>query len=151
MMKDYCDVRESIDPVVSRLEDVEDDMQVCKNDIDVVRLWLSSVERDVRLLEGSMENAHQGIEDLGYQVNRFVSSIRTYNNQFTASHRALAQEMHQHKCEARADHESLLGKLARTDEIVDRKFVQVDTELEKVVGSCGHQYLRKIHYNCVTW
>jgi hypothetical protein len=42
--------------------------------------------------------------------------------------------MRQHKREARADHESLLGKFARSGDIIDKKFVQVDTELEKVVG-----------------
>jgi hypothetical protein len=114
-------------------------MQVCKNDIDTTRIQLSSSERDIRLLEGSMGNAHQGIEDLGDRVDGFVSSLRTYNNQSTSSHRALFQEMHQHKRAAHADHESLLGKLARTDEIVDKKFVQVDTEMEKVVGLVGEK------------
>jgi chromosome segregation ATPase len=116
---------------------VEDNMQVCKNDIDVTRIQLSSVERDIRLLEGSMENAHQGVENLGDRVDGFMSLLRTYNNQYTSSHRSLFQEMHQHKREARADHESLLGKLARSDEVIDKKFVQLDTELEKVVGLAG--------------
>jgi hypothetical protein len=61
MLKGYGDVSESIDTVIHRLEDVEDDMQVCKNDIDVTRIQLSSAERDIRLLEGSMENAHQAV------------------------------------------------------------------------------------------
>jgi hypothetical protein len=97
MVMGYGDVSESIDSVVHRLEDVEDDMQICKNDIDVTRIQLSSAERDICLLEGSMENAHQGIEDLGDRVDGFVSSLRTYNNQSTTSHQALFQEMHQHK------------------------------------------------------
>jgi hypothetical protein len=37
------------------------------------------------------------------------------------------------------DHESLLAKFARTNEIVDRKFVQMDTELDKVVGLVGEK------------
>jgi archaellum component FlaC len=97
MVMGYGDVTESIDSIVHRLEDVEDDMQVCKNDVDVTRIQLSSAERDIRLLEGSMENAHKGIEDLGDQVNGFVFSLRTYNNQSTTFHRALSQTMHQHK------------------------------------------------------
>jgi hypothetical protein len=88
-------------------------MQVCKNDLDVLKIRLAAAEGEVHLLDESMDNAHRGLEDLGDRVDGFVSSLRTYNNQSTASHRALFQEMHQHKREARADHESLLGKLAR--------------------------------------
>jgi chromosome segregation ATPase len=144
MVKDYGDVSMSIDTVVHRLEDVEDNVQICRNDIDVARLRLSSVEGDIRLLEGSMDNAHQGIEDLGDRIDGFVSSLRTYNNQYTSSHRSLFQEMHQHKREARTDHESLLGKFARTDEVIDKRFVQLDNELEKVVGLVGDKIKKEI-------
>jgi chromosome segregation ATPase len=144
MVKGYGDVSESINNVVHRLEDVEDDMQVCKTDIDVTRIQLSSAERDIRLLEGSMENAHQGIENLGDRVDGFVSSLRTYNNQSTSSHRSLFQEMHQHKQEACADHESLLGKFARNSDVIDKKFVQLDTELEKVVGLIGDKIEKEV-------
>jgi hypothetical protein len=73
-----------------------------------------------------------------------VSSLQTYNNQYTTSHQALFQEMHQHKWEAREDHESLLGKLARSDDIIDKKFVQVDTELEKVMGLVGDKIEKEV-------
>ena len=144
MVKGYGDMGETVDTVVHWLEDVEDDMQVCKNNIDVTRIQLSSAERDIRLLEGSMENAHQGIEDLGDRVDGFVSLLRTYNNQFTSSHWSLFQEMHRHKQEARADHKSLLGKFARTSDVIDKKFVQLDTELEKVVGLAGEKIERDL-------
>jgi chromosome segregation ATPase len=144
MMKGYGDVSESVDSVVHQLEDLEDDMQICKNDVDVTRIQLSSVERDVRLLEGSMGNAHQGVEDLGDRVDGFVSSLRTYNNQYTTSHWALFQEMHQHQREARADHESLLDRISRTGDIIDKKFVQLDTELEKVMGLIGDKIEKEV-------
>jgi hypothetical protein len=124
----------TVDAAVECLEDVEDDMQICKGDIDVFRIRMAAAEGETHLLNESMDNAHRGIEDLGDQVDGFVSSLRTYNNQYTASHRALFQEVHQHKREACADHESLLGKFARSGDIIDKKFVQLDTELEKVVG-----------------
>jgi predicted transcriptional regulator len=85
-----------------------------------------------------------GIEDLGDRVNGFVSSLRTYNNQSTSSHRSVFQEMHQHKQEARADHKSLLGKFARTSDVIDKKFVQLDTELEKVVGLVGDKIEKEV-------
>jgi chromosome segregation ATPase len=144
MVMGYGDVSESIDSVVHRLEDVEDDMQVCKNDIDVTRIQLSSAERDICLLEGSMKNTHQEIEDLGDRVDGFVSLLRTYHNQSTTSHQALLQEMQQHKREARADHESLLCKFARTDDVVDKKFVQLDTKLEKVMGLVGDKIEKEV-------
>jgi hypothetical protein len=139
MLKGYSDVNESLDRHVHRLEDLEDDMQVCQNDIDVMKIRLASVESDVLLLEGSSNNAHKGLEDLGDRVDGFVSSLRTYHNQSTSSHRALLQEVQQNKRDARADHESLLARLARSDEIIDRKFVQMDTEVEKVVGLVGEK------------
>jgi hypothetical protein len=144
MVTNYGDISESVDSVVHRLEDVEDDMQICKNDIDVTRIQLLSAERDIRLLEGSMENAHKGIENLGDRVDGFVSSLWNYNNQYTTSHQALFQEMHQHKCEAHADHESLLGKLARNNDVINKKFVQLDTELEKVVGLVGDKIEKEV-------
>jgi chromosome segregation ATPase len=144
MVKDYGDAEESLVSVVHRLEDIEDDMQICTSDIDVLKLRLSAAEGEIHLLDESMDNAHRGLEDLGDRVDGFVSSLRTYNNQFTTSHRALFQEMHQHKQEARADHESLLGKLARSDDIIDKKFVQVDTKLEKVVGLVGDKIEKEV-------
>jgi hypothetical protein len=139
MLKGYSDVNESMDRNVHRLEDLEDDMQVCQNDVDTLKIRMTSVESDVRLLDASSANAHKGIEDLGDRVDGFVSSLRTYNNWSTSSHRALFQEVQQNKRDARADHESLLARLARSDEIIDRKFVQMDTEVEKVVGLVGEK------------
>jgi hypothetical protein len=40
--------------------------------------------------------------------------------------------------------ESLLGKVARSDDIIDRKFVQMDTELEKVVGLVGDKIEKEV-------
>jgi hypothetical protein len=39
---------------ISRVEDCEDDMQVCKGDIDNVKLLLTSRGRDVEMLEASI-------------------------------------------------------------------------------------------------
>jgi predicted nucleic acid-binding Zn-ribbon protein len=137
-------VSETVDAIVERLEDVEDDMQVCNNDLDMLKIRLAAAEGEAHLLNESIDNAHQQLEGLDDWVDGFVSSLRTYNSQSTASHRALFQEMHQHKREACADHESLLGKLARSDDVIDKKFVQVDTELEKVVGLVGDKIEKEV-------
>jgi chromosome segregation ATPase len=144
MVKGYGDVSASVDAVVECLEDVEDDMQICNNDLDVLKIRLAAAEGESHLLNESMDNAHRGIEDLGDRVDGFMSSLRIYNNQYTASHWALFQEMHQHKREACADHESILGKFARSGDVIDKKFIQVDTELEKVVGLVGDKIEKEV-------
>jgi hypothetical protein len=58
MVKGHSDVSESVDSVVHRLEDIEDNMQICLSNIDMSCIRLTSVESDIHLLEGSMDNAH---------------------------------------------------------------------------------------------
>ena len=71
---------------ISRIEDCEDDMQICKGDVDQSKILLgliqrdvqmlessmgllqeqlSSTQRDVCMLEASMESAHKQLENLG--------------------------------------------------------------------------------------
>ena len=54
------------------------------------------------------------------------------------------QEVHQHRQEARSDHKSLLGKFAWINEITDKKFVQLDTELERVVDLVGEKIKKEV-------
>ena len=144
MVKGYGETEVTVDTITTWLEDFEEDMQVYKNGVDVTQIQLSSVERDIHLLESSLENSHGQLEGLGDWVDGFVGSLRTYNNQFTTSHRALFQEMHQHKQEACSNHESLLGKFARTGDIINKKFVQLDTKLEKVVDLVGEKIKKEV-------
>jgi hypothetical protein len=44
------------------MEDVEEDVQVLKNNIDVMRIQMSSVEKDVKDIEMSIDNAHLWLE-----------------------------------------------------------------------------------------
>jgi hypothetical protein len=39
---------------ISRIKDCKDDMQVCKGDIDAVKIEQASMGRDIRMLEGAM-------------------------------------------------------------------------------------------------
>ena len=50
---------------ISRTEDCEDDMKICQGDVDQNRIRLSSVDRDIRMLEASMGSAHEQLETLG--------------------------------------------------------------------------------------
>jgi chromosome segregation ATPase len=144
MKKDASALEHLVDNAISRLEDAEDKMVVCENDVDIVNIQILSVERDIHMLEGSMGNAHGQLEDLGNRVDGFVGSLCTYNNQSTSSHQAWFQEVQRHKQEAHSDHESLLGKFVRNNEIIDKKFVQLDTKLEKVVDLVGEKIKKEV-------
>jgi hypothetical protein len=117
---------------------------VCKNDINVVKIQLPSTERDICLLEGSLENAHGQLEDLGGQVDGFMSSLRTYSNWEVTNHRALGLAIKETGEVAHVDHESLLAKFARTSDIINKKFVQLDTKLEKVVDLVGEKIKKEV-------
>jgi hypothetical protein len=54
-----------MDVFASRLEDTEDDMKVCQNDVDVLKLEQASMGRDIRMLEASMGSAHEEPRELG--------------------------------------------------------------------------------------
>jgi hypothetical protein len=42
----------------SRMEDVEEDLQVLKTDVDVMRIEMSSFGKDMKDVEASIDNAH---------------------------------------------------------------------------------------------
>jgi hypothetical protein len=60
---------------ISRIEDCEDDMNVCKNDIDHAKLEQASMGRDIQMLEASMDSVHEQLETLGAGGNLPNGSI----------------------------------------------------------------------------
>jgi chromosome segregation ATPase len=74
--KDWDAVETTINTTIIRLEDVEDNMQVCKNDIDVMKIQLLALEKDVKDMEISIDNSHLHLEKLEDQVDGFVESIQ---------------------------------------------------------------------------
>jgi hypothetical protein len=65
-----------MDVFSSRLEDTEDDMRVCQNDVDVLKLEQASMGRDIRMLEASMGGVHEQLETLGDRMDRCVAANR---------------------------------------------------------------------------
>jgi hypothetical protein len=65
MKKDTAVLESSVDRVVSRLEDLEDKMVICENDVDIVKIQVSLVEQDIHMLEGSMGNVHKQLKNMG--------------------------------------------------------------------------------------
>jgi hypothetical protein len=137
-LKGYSDVSGSVEAIVSRLEDTEDNMKVCQNDVDVLKLEQASMGRDIRMLEASMGSAHEQLEDLGGRMdgcvaaNRRTASIVEGNAHFLATVRS-------GQVEVRELAEDLNRKFARINEVIDRKMVCQDEELDRVIGLFGER------------
>jgi hypothetical protein len=137
-MKSYSDVSGSVEAVVSRMEDVEDDMQVCKNDIDVLKLERASMCRDIRMLEASMGLVHEQLETLGDRMDgcvaagRRTAAIVEGNARFLTTVRSGQVEV----CELAED---LNRKFIRINEVINKKMVCQDEELDRVVGLVGER------------
>jgi chromosome segregation ATPase len=144
LKKDWNNVETTVDTVVVRLEDVEDDMQVCKTDVDVAKIQLLSLEKDVKDMEMSVDNAHLQLEKVEDQVDGFIESVQRQSSVCQASVRSLGPEIQRIQKESHVDHESLPGKFTRTNDVIDKKFVQLDTELEKVVDLAGMKIKTKV-------
>jgi hypothetical protein len=74
LVEGYNDVSGSINAFASRLEDTEDDMKVCQNDVDVLKLEQASMGRDIRMLEALMGSVHKQLEGLGDRMDEAVAS-----------------------------------------------------------------------------
>jgi hypothetical protein len=137
-LKSYSDVSESVEVIVSRLDDAKDNMTICQHDIDVLKLEQVSMGRDVRMLEASMGSAHEQLESLGDRMdgcvaaNRRTASIVEGNARFLATVRS-------GQVEVRELAEDLNRKFTRINEVIDRKMVCQDKELDRVVGLFGER------------
>jgi hypothetical protein len=73
-LKGYSDVSGSINAFTSRLEDTEDDMKICQNDTDVLKLEQASMGRDIGMLEASIGSVHEQLEVLGDRMDGCVAA-----------------------------------------------------------------------------
>jgi hypothetical protein len=119
-------------------------MQVCKTDINVTKIQLLSVEKDIKGVEMSINNTHLCLEKVEDRVNGFVESIWRMSSTCQAKIQLFGLEIQQVQKESREGYESLLGKFARNNDIIDKKFIQLDTELERVVDLVGEKIKTKV-------
>jgi hypothetical protein len=112
---------------ISRIEDCEDDMNVCKNDVDTLKLE-----------QASMGSVHEELENLGSRMdgcvvaNRRTASLVEGNACFLATVRS-------GQVEVREVAEDLNRKFLRINEVIDKKMVHQDEELDRVVGLVGEK------------
>jgi hypothetical protein len=123
---------------ISRIEDCEDDMNVCKNNVNTLKLEQASMGHDVRMLEASMGSVHEELENLGNWMDgcvaagRRTASLVEGNARFLAMVRSGQVEV----CELAED---LNWKFVRINEVIDKKMVRQDEELDRVVGLVGEK------------
>jgi chromosome segregation ATPase len=140
---------------ISRIEDCEDDMQICKGDIDNFKIRLDSMGRDVemleasmgsvqaqlslsqqdvRMLEASMESTHEQLEGLGNRVDGCYAETRRVCSLSETNIRSLGVEIRRVQWESRKEIEGMYSKFERVYDIIDKKTVCMDEELDRVVA-----------------
>jgi hypothetical protein len=124
---------------ISRIEDCKDDMQVCKGDIDAVKIEQTSMARDVRMLEASMGSIHEQLENLGDRVDGQHATIRRMGSLHETHTRFITLEVLKVRQEGRSQYEGCLGKIERIGDLIDKKIVHMDEELDRVVGLVGQK------------
>jgi hypothetical protein len=123
---------------ISRIKDCEDDMNICKNDVDSLKLEKGSMGRDIQMLEVLMGLVHEELENLGSWMDscvaagRRTASLVEGNARFLAMVRSGQVEV----CELAKD---LNWKFVRINEVIDKKMVCQDEELDRVVGLVGER------------
>jgi hypothetical protein len=128
----------SINAFASRLEDTEDNMKVCQNDVDMLKLEQASMGRDIRMLEASMGSVHEQLEVLGDRMDGCVAAGRRTASIVEGNARFLAT-VRSGQVEVREMAEDLNRKFIRINEVIDRKMVWQDEELDRVVGLFGER------------
>ena len=130
----------------NHMEDVEDKMQVARTDIDVLRIRMSSTEGDVGILkmglwdvEMLVGNSHLRLEKVEDCVDGFVESLQCYSQTCMVNIHSLGLEIQKVQQEWRMGHENLLLKFSMNNNIINKKFVCLDEELERVIDLVGQK------------
>jgi hypothetical protein len=97
--------------------------------------WDSSM-RDVKM---SVNNAHLRLEKVEDCVDGMVSSIRSVSSLSTTNARALGLEIQRVQGESRMQLDGFFKKFERMNEILDKKTVCMDEELDRVTALVGEK------------
>ena len=130
----------------NHMEDVEDELLVLKMDVDVFGIWMMWMEKDVDILkdslrdvEMSVDNSHLCLEKVEDCVDGFIESLRQYSLTSDMASQSLGMEIQRVQKEWRKGHEDILAKFKRMGNVIDKKFVQLDEELERVIDLVGQK------------
>jgi hypothetical protein len=123
---------------ISRIEDCKDNMNVCKNNVDTLKLGQASMGQDIRMLEGAMGGTQEDLENVSSHVDSFVSMTRRTSALVEGNARFLA-EVQRGQLEVCGLAENLNQKFVKINDIIDKKMVRQDEELDRVVDLVGQK------------
>jgi hypothetical protein len=123
---------------ISWIEDCEDDMNICKNDVDTLKLEQASMGRNIRMLEGAMGGTQEDLENISSRVNSFVLMTRRTSALIEGNARFLA-EVQRGQLEVRGLAENLNQKFVQINDIIDKKIIHQDEEMDRVVELVGQK------------
>jgi hypothetical protein len=124
---------------ISRIEDCEDNMNVCKNDVDTLKLEQVSMGCDIRMLEGAMGGMQEDLENLAGRVDTWSSNSRKISSLCETNARSLGSEIQRVQWETQGQFESFFGKFEKLSDVVDKKIVCQDEEIDRVVELVGQK------------
>jgi hypothetical protein len=123
----------------SRIEDCEDDMQICKGDVDALKIEQLLIGRDICMLEASMGSVHEQLENLGDRVDGcYMETQRTCTLSKT-NNRSLGLEIQRVQRETHGHIEGLFQKFKKVNNVIDKKIVHQDEEMDRVVELVGQK------------
>jgi chromosome segregation ATPase len=124
--------------VISRIKDCEDNMNVCKNDVDTLKLEQVLMGRDIWMLEGAMGGTQEDLENVSSQVDSFVS-ITQRTSALVEGNARFSAEVQRGQLEVRGLAENLNQKFVQVNNIIDKKIVCQDEEMDRVVELVGQK------------
>jgi chromosome segregation ATPase len=123
---------------ISRIKDCEDDMNVCKNDMDTLKLEQASMGHDIRMLEGAMGGTQEDLENVSSRVDSFVS-MTWRTSALVEGNACFLAEVQRGQLEVHGLAENLNQKFIQINDVIDKKVVWMDEELDRVVGLVGEK------------
>jgi hypothetical protein len=124
--------------VISRIEDCKDDMNVCKNNMDTLKLEQALMGCDIRMLEGAMGGTQEDLENLSSRVNSFVAMGRRTSALVEGNARFLV-EVQRGQLEVCGLAENLNQKFMKVNDIINKKIIRQDKEMDRVVELIGQK------------
>jgi hypothetical protein len=123
---------------ISRIEDCEDDMNICKNDVDMLKLEQGVDGRDIQMLEVSMGWSMKNWRTLGVGwmvVLPRVRGLPLLSRATLGSWLRSVVDRWRFVSWPRIS----TGSSLRINEVIDKKMVRQDEELDRVVGLVGEK------------
>ena len=136
---------------ISRIEDLEDDMKICKVDIDQRKIHGASVDRDIRMFEASLGNAFEQLERVEGRVDGCYAETRRVCSLSETNTRSMGMEIQRVQQESRKEIQGLFFKFERVNQIFDKQSVRIEEKLEQTVSLVEEKINSKIGEITADW